>query len=58
MALNGLRRAWELGQQLRPASENATRLFVVGTPDHDAWHTAAHLDEEAIFTGYGSSVRF
>ena len=45
------RRAWELGQQLRPASETAGQLFVVGTPTHDAWHVAAHLDDEATFTG-------
>jgi hypothetical protein len=48
------RRAWELGQQLRPASESARQLFVVGTPDHDAWHVAAHLDEEARYTGLTS----
>ena len=45
------RRAWELGQQLRPASSDAGRLFVVGTPAHDAWHVAAHLDDEATFSG-------
>ena len=45
------RRAWELGQQLRPASETAGQLFVVGTPVHDAWHVAAHLDDEATFSG-------
>jgi hypothetical protein len=45
------RRAWELGQQLRPASESAGQLYVVGTPQNDAWHVAAHLDDEARFTG-------
>ena len=45
------RRAWELGQELRPASESAGQLYVVGTPHHDAWHVAAHLDDEARFTG-------
>lgn len=48
------RRAWELGQQLRPASESARQLYVVGTPHHDAWHVAAHLDEEARYTGFAS----
>jgi hypothetical protein len=48
------RRAWELGQQLRPASEIAGSLYVVGTPQHDAWHVAAHLDDEATFTGLTS----
>jgi hypothetical protein len=45
------RRAWELGQELRPASESAGQLYVVGTPQNDAWHVAAHLDDEARFTG-------
>jgi hypothetical protein len=45
------RRAWDLGQQLRPASVNAGQLFVLGTPGHDAWHVAAHLDDEATFSG-------
>ena len=45
------RRAWELGQQLRPASMTAGQLYVVGTPAHDAWHVAAHLDGEATFSG-------
>ncbi len=45
------RRAWDLGQQLRPATVNAGQLFVVGTPTHDAWHVAAHLDDEATFSG-------
>ncbi len=48
------RRAWELGQQLRPASETAGQLYVVGTPQHDAWHVAAHLDDEARLTGLTS----
>ncbi len=48
------RRAWDLGQQLRPASQTADRLFVVGTPAHDAWHVAAHLDDEATFSGLAS----
>jgi hypothetical protein len=45
------RRAWDLGQELRPASLRSGRLFVVGTPAHDAWHVAAHLDDEARFSG-------
>jgi hypothetical protein len=45
------RRAWDLGQELRPASVSAGQLFVVGTPAHDAWHVAAHLDDEATFSG-------
>ncbi|HEX4017006.1 MAG TPA: hypothetical protein VHX15_09735 [Frankiaceae bacterium] len=44
------RRVWDLGQQLRPASITAGQLFVVGTPTHDAWHVAAHLDDEATFS--------
>jgi hypothetical protein len=45
------RRVWDLGQQLRPASLNAGQLFVVGTRSYDAWHVAAHLDDEATFSG-------
>jgi hypothetical protein len=48
------RRVWELGQQLRPASIDAGQLFVVGTPAHDAWHVAAHLDDEAAFSAVPS----
>jgi len=45
------RRVWELGQQLRPASVSTGQLFVIGTPAHDAWHVAAHLDDAAAFSG-------
>jgi hypothetical protein len=44
-------RVWELGQVLRPVSVSTGQLFVVGTPTHDAWHAAAHLDDAAAFCG-------
>lgn len=48
------RRVWELGQQLPPATVSTGQLFVLGTPAHDAWHTAAHLDDAATFSGVAS----
>ena len=46
--------AWNLGQQLRPAAAADGTLFVVGTARFDAWHVAAHLDDEARRCGVPS----
>lgn len=42
-----LGRAWELGQNLRPATSRSGQLLVVGTAAFEPWHITAHLDDEA-----------
>jgi hypothetical protein len=44
-----LDRALGLGRALRTAPHDPGGLLVVGTPDHDPWHLAAHLADEARF---------
>jgi len=36
---------------LRTAGHDPGRLLVVGTPDEEPWHLAAHLDQAARFAG-------
>jgi hypothetical protein len=40
-----------LGRTLRRSTERPGGLLLVGTPTEDPWHLAAHLDDEARFSG-------
>ena len=46
-----LARARGFAASLRTAGHEPGRLLVVGTPDHEPWHLAAHLDRTARFGG-------
>jgi hypothetical protein len=46
-----LSKAWDLGQALRPQVGANHQLFIIGTTTFDPWHVAAHLDDEARFSG-------
>jgi hypothetical protein len=46
-----LSKAWDLGQALRPQVRGNHQLFIIGTTTFDPWHVAAHLDDEARFSG-------
>lgn len=42
-------RAAALARSLRSAGHDPGGLLLVGTPDEEPWHLAAHLDEEARY---------
>lgn len=46
-----LERAAAFAKVLRGSARTPGGLLVVGTPDHEPWHLAAHLDEESRFAG-------
>jgi hypothetical protein len=46
-----LERAAAFGRALRRSSPTPGGLLVVGTPDVEPWHLAAHLDEESRLAG-------
>jgi hypothetical protein len=46
-----IERTRDFGRALRRAPHDPGGLLVVGTPTEDPWHVAAHLDEEARWSG-------
>jgi hypothetical protein len=46
-----LERAAAFARVLRRSARTPGGLLLVGTPDHEPWHLAAHLDEESRFAG-------
>ena len=38
-------------RQCADQRKNQVGLLLVGTPEHEPWHLAAHLDDEAQFSG-------
>ena len=46
-----LDRAAEFARALRGSARTPGGLLLVGTPDEEPWHLAAHLDEESRFSG-------
>ena len=46
-----LERAAEFARALRGSARTPGGLLLVGTPDHEPWHFAAHLDDESQFAG-------
>ena len=46
-----LERASVFARALRGSARTPGGLLLVGTPDEEPWHLAAHLDEESRFTG-------
>ncbi len=52
LALSGtgwVERAVSLARSLRSAGHDPGGLLLVGTPDDEPWHLAAHLDDEARY---------
>ena len=43
--------ATEFARALRGSVRTPGGLLLVGTPDHEPWHFAAHLDDESRFAG-------
>jgi hypothetical protein len=46
-----LERAAEFAHALRGSARAPGSLLLVGTPEHEPWHFAAHLDDEARIAG-------
>ena len=46
-----LERASVFARALRGSARTPGGLLLVGTPDEEPWHFAAHLDEESRFAG-------
>jgi hypothetical protein len=46
-----LKRASVFARALRGSARTPGGLLLVGTPDEEPWHLAAHLDEESRFAG-------
>jgi hypothetical protein len=46
-----LERATAFARALRGSARTPGGLLLVGTPEHEPWHLAAHLDEESRFAG-------
>jgi hypothetical protein len=46
-----LERTTEFARALRRSSRTRGGLLIVGTPDAEPWHLAAHLDEESRMSG-------
>jgi hypothetical protein len=46
-----LDRAADFARALRGSARTPGGLLLVGTPDHEPWHFAAHLDDESRFAG-------
>jgi hypothetical protein len=46
-----LERAAEFARALRGSARTPGGLLLVGTPEHEPWHFAAHLDDESRFGG-------
>ena len=46
-----IERSDEFAAAMRSVTRRADGLLVVGTPDYEPWHLAAHLDDEATFGG-------
>jgi hypothetical protein len=46
-----LDRAAEFARALRGSARTPGGLLLVGTPEHEPWHFAAHLDDESRFAG-------
>jgi len=46
-----LERAREFGRTLRSSPRSPGGLLLVGTPDYEPWHFAAHLDDESRLSG-------
>lgn len=46
-----LERTREFARVLRASTTTSGGLLLVGTPDEEPWHLAAHLDEESRFAG-------
>jgi len=41
----------EFAGAMRAATRRSDGLVLMGTPDYEPWHLAAHLDDEATFSG-------
>jgi hypothetical protein len=46
-----LERAAEFARALRGSARTPGELLLVGTPEHEPWHFAAHLDDESRLAG-------
>ncbi|TAK69185.1 MAG: hypothetical protein EPO13_08235 [Actinomycetota bacterium] len=46
-----LRRTAEFGRSLQRSTRSEQGLLLVGTPDDEPWHLAAHLDDESRYAG-------
>ena len=46
-----IQRTDEFAGAMRGVTRRADGLLLVGTPDYEPWHLAAHLDDEATFGG-------
>jgi hypothetical protein len=46
-----LERARDFGRALRSSPRSPGGLLLVGTPDYEPWHCAAHLDDESRLSG-------
>jgi hypothetical protein len=46
-----LDRAAEFARALRGSARTQGGLLLVGTPEHEPWHFAAHLDDESRLAG-------
>src|SRR5262249_62204074 len=46
-----LDRAAEFARAMRGSARTPGGLLLVGTPEHEPWHFAAHLDDESRFAG-------
>jgi hypothetical protein len=44
-------RTTSFAKTMRRSTKEPGGLLLVGTPDHEPWHLAAHLDDEAQFSG-------
>jgi hypothetical protein len=44
-------RAWVFARALRTSTRARGGLLLVGTPDEEPWHLAAHLDDESRLSG-------
>lgn len=44
-------RTREFGRGLRRSTSNEEGLLLVGTPEDEPWHLAAHLDDESRYSG-------
>src|SRR5262245_40880257 len=44
-------RTTSFARTMRRSTKEPGGLLLVGTPEHEPWHLAAHLDDEAQFSG-------
>ncbi len=48
---NWIERTDDFAGAMRSATRRADGLMLLGTPEHEPWHLAAHLDDEADLSG-------